>query len=363
MQRALVLAERGRGLTSPNPLVGAVVVQEGRVVGEGAHLRAGGPHAEVIALQAAGDAARGATLYVTLEPCAHQGRTPPCAPAVARAGVARVVVALADPNPLVVGGGAELLRAAGIAVELGVLAAEAERQNRAWLTAVRRRRPHVTLKAAATLDGKLADGHGTSKWITGEAARLHAHRLRAESDAVVVGATTAQRDDPALTVRLSEPWPREPYRVVLDTGARLSPVARLIRAGTPARAIVAAGPEAPEGRVQALQAAGARVLRCPTREGRVDLTALLERLFELEVRAVLIEGGGETHAAFLEAGMVDRVALFLAPLLLGGRDAIGIVGGAGRDLKAALRLDRLAVTPIGDDVLIEADVLRDPEPR
>jgi diaminohydroxyphosphoribosylaminopyrimidine deaminase / 5-amino-6-(5-phosphoribosylamino)uracil reductase len=363
MQRALALAERGRGLTSPNPLVGAVVVRGDRVVGEGAHLRAGGTHAEVAALQAAGDAARGATLYVTLEPCAHHGRTPPCAPAVVRSGVTRVVVALSDPNPLVAGGGADVLRAAGIAVELGVLAAEAERQNRAWLTAVRRRRPHVTLKAAATLDGKLADGQGTSKWITGEAARLHAHRLRAEADAVVVGVTTALRDDPALTVRLAEPWPREPYRVVLDTGARLGAGARLIHAGTPARAIVAVGEQAPPAAVAALEAAGARVLRCPTREGRVDPLGLLERLFELEVRAVLVEGGGETHGAFVEAGVVDRVALFVAPLLLGGRDATGIVGGAGRDLKAALRLGPLAATPVGDDLLIEADVLREPEPH
>lgn len=363
MQRALQLAERGRGLTSPNPLVGAVLVREGQVVGEGAHLRAGGPHAEIAALQAAGAGARGATLYVTLEPCAHEGRTGPCAPAVARAGVGRVVVALADPNPLVAGGGADLLRAAGIPVEVGVLAAEAEHQNQAWLMAMRRRRPHVTLKAAATLDGRLADVHGASRWITGEAARQHAHRLRAESDAVLVGVTTALRDDPALTVRLAEPWPREPYRVVLDTAARLGAQARVIHAGTPSRAIVAVGAPAPPARVAALEATGARVLHCPTREGRVDAVALLDRLFELEVRTVLVEGGGETHAAFVEAGVVDRVALFLAPLLLGGREATGIVGGAGRDLKAALRLGRLTVTPVGDDVLIEADVLRDPDPR
>jgi diaminohydroxyphosphoribosylaminopyrimidine deaminase / 5-amino-6-(5-phosphoribosylamino)uracil reductase len=361
MQRALELAERGRGLTSPNPVVGAVVIRAGRVVGESAHLRAGGPHAEIAALAAAGEAAAGATLYVTLEPCAHHGRTPPCAPAVVRAGVARVVVALADPNPLVAGGGIDVLRTAGIAVELGVLAAEAERQNRPWLTAMRQRRPHVTLKAAASLDGKLADVRGTSKWITGDAARQHAHRLRAESDAVVIGVTTALRDDPALTVRLPQPWPREPYRVVLDTGARLGAGARLIHAGTPSRAIVAVGDDAPPARVTALEAAGARVLRCPTREGRVDPAAVLQRLFELEVRAVLVEGGGETHGAFVEAGAVDRVALFLAPLLLGGRDATGIVGGAGRDLKAALRLGPPTVTPVGDDLLVEADVLRDPE--
>jgi diaminohydroxyphosphoribosylaminopyrimidine deaminase/5-amino-6-(5-phosphoribosylamino)uracil reductase len=363
MRRALELAELGRGLTSPNPIVGAVLVREGRVVGEGAHLRAGGPHAEIAALQVAGDGARGATLYVTLEPCAHHGRTPPCAPTVARAGVVRVVVALPDPNPLVAGGGADVLRAAGIAVELGVLAAEAERQISPWLTAMRRRRPHVTLKAAATLDGRLADVHGVSKWITGEAARERAHRLRAEADAVLVGLTTALRDDPALTVRLAEPWPREPYRIVLDTTARLGVQARVIHAGTPARAIVAVGPQAPPARVAALEAAGARVLRCPTREGRVDPVALLERLFELEVRTVLVEGGGETHAAFVEAGVVDRVALFLAPLLLGGRDAGGIIGGAGRDLKAALRLAPLRATPVGDDLLIEADVVRDPDSR
>jgi diaminohydroxyphosphoribosylaminopyrimidine deaminase/5-amino-6-(5-phosphoribosylamino)uracil reductase len=358
MRQALALAERGRGLTAPNPLVGAVVVRDGQVVGEGAHLRAGGPHAEIEALGAAGDAARSGTLYVTLEPCAHHGRTPPCAPAVIAAGVARVVVALRDPNPLVAGGGAELLRAAGLTVEVGVLAGEAERQNRAWLTAMRERRPHVTLKAAATLDGKLADIHGTSKWITGEAARDHAHRLRAESDAIVVGVTTALRDDPALTVRRPGPWPREPYRVVLDTTARLEVTATLIRAGTPARALVAVGEHAPPTRVAALEGAGATVVRCRTRQGRVDPASLLERLFELEVRAVLVEGGGETHAAFVDAGLVDRVALFLAPMLLGGRQAPGVVGGAGRELKNALRLAPPSVTALGDDVLLEADVVR-----
>lgn len=358
MRRALEVAERGRGLTSPNPLVGAVVVREGRVVGEGAHLHAGGAHAEIEALAAAGAAARGATLYVTLEPCNHYGRTPPCAPVVAAAGLARVVAALSDPNPAVAGGGAAQLRAAGVAVEVGLLADEAERQNRAWLTAVRESRPHVTLKVAATLDGRIADVHGTSQWITGEPARARAHRLRAEADAIVVGVTTALRDDPALTVRLGPPWPREPYRVVLDTGAQLGTDARLIHAATPARALVVVGETAPAGRVAALQAAGATVLRCPTRGGRVDPSALLARLFEREVRAVLVEGGAETHAAFLDAGLVDRVAFFMAPLLLGGRAAPGVVGGPGRELKSAVRLGPLAVSVLGGDLLLEADVLR-----
>jgi len=357
MRRALELAEWGRGLTSPNPMVGAVVVREARIVGEGAHRRAGGPHAEVEALAAAGTAARGATLYCTLEPCDHHGRTPPCAPAIVAAGISRVVAALPDPNPLARGGG-DRLRAAGVSVELGLLAEAAERQNRPWLTAIRERRPHVTLKAAATLDGKIADVHGSSKWITGEPARLRAHRLRAESDAIVVGLTTALRDDPALTVRLAEPWPREPYRVVLDSAARLPVDARLIHAATPSRALIAVSEQAPADRVAALTRAGATVLPLPAPAGRLDPVALLARLFELEVRAVLLEGGGETHAAFVEAGVVDRVALFVAPRLLGGRAAPGVLGGDGRELKDALALGPLAVTPLGDDVLLEADVLK-----
>jgi diaminohydroxyphosphoribosylaminopyrimidine deaminase / 5-amino-6-(5-phosphoribosylamino)uracil reductase len=361
MRRALELAERARGLTSPNPMVGAVVVTAaGEIVGEGFHARAGGPHAEIGALRAAGARARGATLYVTIEPCAHHGRTPPCAPAVIEAGVARVVVAIGDPNPLVAGRGVELLRGAGIEVRVGVAAAEAERQNRVFLTAMRERRPHVTLKAGMTLDGKIADLHGASRWITGDAARHRAHRLRSESDAIVVGIGTVLRDDPELTVRLGEPWPREPLRVVLDTAARTPVGARLIRAGRPSSAVIAVGAGAPEPRVRALAAAGATIVACGTRDGRVDLGALLTELFARDVRAVLVEGGGEVHGAFLDAGLVDRVAMFAAPLLIGGRGATPVVGGAGRELKSAVRLGGFTVTPLGDDLLVEADVVRGP---
>jgi diaminohydroxyphosphoribosylaminopyrimidine deaminase/5-amino-6-(5-phosphoribosylamino)uracil reductase len=361
MRRALELAERGRGLTSPNPMVGAVVVTPaGEVVGEGFHARAGAPHAEVEALRAAGARARGATLYVTLEPCAHQGRTPPCAPAVIEAGVVRVVAAVTDPNPLVSGRGVAELRGAGVEVVTGVAAAEAERQNRVFLTAMRERRPHVTVKAGMTLDGKIADLHGASQWITGESARQHAHRLRSESDALVVGIGTVLRDDPELTVRLAQPWPREPLRVVLDTGARTPPGARLIRAGRPSCAVIAVGSEAPDTRAKALAAAGATIVVCRTRDGRVDLGALLTELFAREVRAVLVEGGGEVHGAFLDAGLVDRVAMFAAPLLIGGRGATPVVGGAGRELKSAVRLSDFTVTPLGDDLLVEADVVRGP---
>jgi len=359
MRRALELAERGRGLTSPNPLVGAVVAHNGEIVGEGFHERAGGPHAEIVALEAAGARARGATLYVTLEPCNHAGRTPPCVPAIFAAGITRVVAAAADPNPFVSGGGAVALRDKGVAVVTGVLEGEAAAQNRFFFTAMRERRPHVTLKAGMTADGKIADVHGAARWITGDAARAEAHRQRSEVDAIVAGVTTVLRDDPALTVRLGRPWPREPWRVVLDTDARTPVRAQVIAAATPSRALIAVGETAPAARVAALQSAGAVVVPFPVREGRVAVDAVLAALFEREVCAVLVEGGGEVHASFLEAGVVDRVTLFVAPLLLGGRTAPAVVGGAGRDLKSAIRLGSMTARAMGDDLLIEADVLRD----
>jgi diaminohydroxyphosphoribosylaminopyrimidine deaminase/5-amino-6-(5-phosphoribosylamino)uracil reductase len=359
MRRAIELAERGRGLTSPNPMVGAVIVAPGgEVVGEGFHERAGAAHAEAEALRAAGARARGGTMYVTLEPCSHHGRTPPCASAVVAAGIVRVVAAIGDPNPLVSGQGFAELRRAGIEVVTGVGASEAERQNRVFLTAMRERRPHVVLKAGMTLDGKIADLHGASRWITGGPSRERAHLLRSESDAIVVGIGTVLRDDPELTVRLGRPWPREPFRVVLDTKARTPRTARIIRAGSPSRALIVVGSDAPEDRARELAGTGATVVRCRTRDGRLDLGAVLDDLFAREVRGVLVEGGGEIHAAFLDTNLVDRVAIYVAPLLVGGRGATPAVGGVGRELKNAVRLGPLSVTALGDDLLIEADVLR-----
>jgi diaminohydroxyphosphoribosylaminopyrimidine deaminase/5-amino-6-(5-phosphoribosylamino)uracil reductase len=361
MRRALELAERARGLTSPNPMVGAVAVRDGDVLAEGFHERAGAAHAELVALAAAGDRAQGATLYVTLEPCVHAGRTPPCAPRVIAAGISRAVIASSDPNPAVAGRGIAALRAAGVETTVGVLAAEAADLNRAFFTAMREGRPHVTLKGASTLDGKIADLHGASRWITGETARDVAHRLRSESDAVLVGIGTVLRDDPQLTVRLPQPWPREPYRVVLDSMARTPPASRLIRAGRPERAIVVVGPHAPSEPQRRLEAAGVTLVRCEVRQGRLALPAVLAELVAREVRAVLVEGGAEVHGAFLEAGLVDRVAVFVAPTLLGGREAPTLAGGAGLPLKSAVRLRPLSVRAVGHDLLIEADVLR-PEP-
>jgi diaminohydroxyphosphoribosylaminopyrimidine deaminase/5-amino-6-(5-phosphoribosylamino)uracil reductase len=359
MRRALELAEGGRGRTSPNPMVGAVVVSGGRTVGEGFHARAGGPHAEVDALASAGPGARGATLYVTLEPCNHHGRTGPCVDAIVGGGIRRVVAAVADPNPRVEGGGSRALRAAGIAVRMGCLADEARRQNRVFFGAVARGRPHVTLKCAMTLDGKIAAADGSSRWITGEAARREAHRLRSEADAVAVGIGTALADDPLLDVRLTEPWPREPYRVVVDSGARLPVSARVLAAGRPERTLVAVADTAPPDRVAAIAARGASVLTCRARDGRVDLEDLCRRLFGLEVMGLLVEGGSVLAAAFLDAGLVDRVAFFIAPKLLGGAGAPTAVGGPGRPLDAAARLADAEVRQVGDDWLFEADVRRD----
>jgi diaminohydroxyphosphoribosylaminopyrimidine deaminase / 5-amino-6-(5-phosphoribosylamino)uracil reductase len=358
MDRALRQAERGVGLTSPNPVVGAVLVKGERVVSEGAHLRAGGPHAEAAALETAGEAARGATCYVTLEPCAHFGRTPPCADGLVRAGVTRVVAAVGDPHREVDGRGVARLRAAGVAVTLGVRERQARALNRAFFCAVTRGRPHVTLKAAMTLDGKIASADGASRWITGDAARLEGHRLRFAADAILVGIGTVLADDPQLTVRHPELPAKEPFRVVVDSRLRIPPGARVLRAGDPARTVVACVAPAPAGPAASLRGRGVRVLELPGDAGRVDLRALLEALRALDVIGVLAEGGGELGGALAEAGLVDRVAFFVAPRLLGGREAPGPLGGCGRPLKEALQLIDVATRRLDDDLLVEADVAR-----
>ena len=360
MAEALALAAQGRGLTSPNPMVGAVVVREGAAVGQGFHARAGAPHAEIEALREAGETSRGATLYVTLEPCNHAGRTPPCVEAILRARVKRVVVAIPDPNPRVRGRGAQALRDAGVDVVLGCMEAEARALNRVFLMAMERLRPHVTLKCAMTLDGKIGAFDRASKWITGETARREAHRLRRESDAVVVGIGTVLADDPALTVRLDSPWPREPLRVVVDSRCRLPLTASVIESGSPARVVVAVADEAPAPRVAALASLGITVLQCKSRDERVDVSDLCSRLFTLDVHGMLLEGGSELNWAFLEADLVDRMAVFVAPLLLGGATAPTAIGGRGLALGAGRRLQSLSIRPMGDDWLIEGDVVRPP---
>ncbi len=356
LERALALAERARGHTHPNPIVGAVVVKDGRVVGEGHHPRAGAPHAEVFALEAAGEAARGATVYVSLEPCNHTGRTPPCSLALIRAGVARVVVAARDPNPEA-GGGIERLRAAGVEVVLAGWDERVRQQNLAFFTAVRRRRPFVRFKAGATLDGRLADAEGRSRWITSEASRRVAHAFRQEAAALVVGAGTAIADDPRLTTRdpdfrpfpeMREPPPlRDPLPVVMDTEARTPPDARLVARG----AWVLVGEGAPERRIAALRAAGARVAVLPREEGRVSVAAALDLLYRSGLTSLLLEAGPRLAGAFFRAGAVDRVSLFLAPLFLG--EGRGLLEGCAPALDEAPRFRLLLSERLGEDLWLE----------
>lgn len=346
MHRALALADRGRRTVSPNPLVGCVVVAGGTAVGEGWHERAGGPHAEVVALAAAGDRARGATAYVTLEPCAHTGRTGPCTAALLAAGVARVVAAMADPDP-VAAGGAERLRAAGVAVDVGVLGDHAARQNRVFLTTVREHRPHVVLKAAVSLDGRIAAADGTSRWLTGVEARRVAHRLRAEAGTVLVGSGTVLADDPQLTVRWGEGrWSgldeegvaRQPLRVVLDARGRVPRSARVRDDAAPT--LVIGGP------------AGADAPDAVALDDPHDLRAVLGLLWDREVRSVLVEGGAEVAGAFVRAGLVDELAVHVAPLLLGERGRPLLAGDGIGTLATAPRFTTLAVDRAGDDTII-----------
>ena len=357
MAAALRLAVLGRGRTSPNPMVGAVVVANGRVVGRGYHRRAGGPHAEVIALRQAGRRSRGATLYISLEPCSHdRKRTPPCVPLILRSGVRRVVAAMRDPNRSVNGRGLRALKAAGLNVEEGCLSEEAERLNAAYCRWQRTGRPLVILKAGMTLDGKVATGRGESQWITGARARQHAHRLRARVDAIMVGIGTVKKDDPQLTVRLPGQV-RQPLRIVVDSLATISPRTKILSPGLRNGTLVAITDRAPVSRRTRLQNLGVNVLVLKSRQGKVPLESLLNTLGRLGITSVLIEGGSELNAAALEEGLVDRVAFYIAPRLLGGQDAKGVIGGRSPlRLAGATTITDMSVQRIGPDLLIEGAV-------
>ncbi|MFJ4921768.1 bifunctional diaminohydroxyphosphoribosylaminopyrimidine deaminase/5-amino-6-(5-phosphoribosylamino)uracil reductase RibD [Streptomyces sp. NPDC088725] len=350
MGRAVTLAARALGATSPNPVVGCVILDaSGQVAGEGFHQRAGGPHAEIHALRAAGDRARGGTAYVTLEPCNHTGRTGPCAQALIEAGVTRVVFAVGDPDQQATGGAATL-RAAGITVEQGLLADEAEAGNAAWLTSVRRGRPYVLWKYAATLDGRIAAADTTSRWITSAGARADVHRLRAGADAVVVGSGTARADDPHLAVRGVE-GAVQPLRVVVDTEATaVRPGARVLDGAAPT--LIAVAEDADTGELTAAGHAD-RVVRLPRAARGLDIPALLDALYARGVRSVLLEGGPALAGSFIAAGAVDKVVGYLAPVLLGAGPAA--LGDAGISTIAdALRLHVTDVVPIGPDLRITA---------
>jgi diaminohydroxyphosphoribosylaminopyrimidine deaminase / 5-amino-6-(5-phosphoribosylamino)uracil reductase len=358
MRRALDLAEKGRGSAAPNPVVGAVVVRDGTLVGEGFHRGPRTPHAEVEALAQAGELARDATLYTTLEPCAHFGRTPPCTRAIVDAGVARVVSALRDPHAIVDGKGFARLSAAGIGLSEGVLGDEAARQLRAYTKHVTTGLPFVILKMAATLDGKIAARDGTSRWITGEAARADAHGLRAASGAVLVGSGTALADDPSLTVRDATRPERPPLRVLVDPRGRVDERRRLFDGSAPT--LVATTDRSSEERREAWRRAGADVLVLGAASGGLSLPELLEHLGKRDVQQLLLEGGPTLAWSAVEADLVDRIVLYLAPRLLGGAEAPSILAGSGfAPLERAAQLRITDVRLIGNDVRVEADVHRD----
>ncbi len=363
MRVALRLARRGYGWTSPNPMVGAVLVRGGRIIGRGWHHRAGQPHAEIEALadaQRRGDSPQSTTLYVTLEPCCTHGRTPPCTAAIKAAGIAAVVIGAIDPNPAHSGKGLRILRRAGIRVTKGVLAADCARLNQAFNHWITRGTPFVTVKAAMTLDGKIATADGESKWITGDPARRFAMELRGAADAILVGINTILADDPSLTWRPESPRlsrARPLRRIVLDTAARTPLWARVVTDLDAAATTIVFGPQAPARRVKALERR-VRVMKAPLKAGRIDLRWLLRRLGAEQVTSLLVEGGGEVNASFLLSGLAQRVAFFYAPKILGGRDSRPGVGGEGaRNLREALSLDHIEWRRLGDDWLMTARVI------
>lgn len=347
MQRALALAERGRGFVSPNPLVGCVLVKEGRVLAEGFHARFGGPHAEADALAKAGARAKGATAYVTLEPCAHFGKTAPCADALVKAGVRRVAAALRDPDRRVAGRGFARLRRAGIRVDVGLLEKEARFQNRSFIKAHTTPLPYVVWKTAQTLDGKIASRTGVSKWITNPEARGLAHQLRAESDAILVGGNTLRRDDPALTAHGKGP---DPLKIILSESLDLPTSAKVFREGV---AWVMTSRKAPAARVKRLEKVGARVLKFFTRFDGKEFAECLKHLRKTGVTRLFVEGGGRTAANFLQAGLIDEVYHVIAPRYLGGRDAVTGLEGRGWDSPdAGPQLIRAESYPLGDNLVV-----------
>ncbi len=351
MQQALDLAALGQGRVEPNPMVGCVIVRAGRVVGSGYHRRFGGPHAEVHALRQAGARARGATAYVTLEPCSHRGKTPPCAEALIQAGIRRVIAAMRDPNRLVAGRGFRRLRTAGIGVDVGLLRSEAAFLNKPFVRFHRDGRPFVILKWAQSIDGKIATRTGRSKWITSRQSRKTAHALRARVDAVIVGVDTVLADDPQLTARDAR-GRRLAWRIVLDTKLRTPLSARIVRTArrVPTMMIVGSG-QARRGRRRALESAGCRVVECRVVRSGIDLSDLMRHLHERQRMNVLVEGGGRVLGSFWEAGLADEVHVFVAPKLIGGETAPGPIRGQGpADLTSLPRLRVVAVDRCGPDV-------------
>ena len=353
MRQALSIAKYAFGRTSPNPMVGAVIVSDGRVVGQGWHRQAGTPHAEIHALQQAGDLAQGATMYVTLEPCSHYGRTPPCADKLIASGIKKVVVAMDDPNPLVAGQGIKKLREASIEVVEGVLATEAATLNEIFIKHISTQMPFVVVKSAMSLDGKIASFTGHSKWITGPESRERVQKIRDCYDAILVGIGTVIADNPSLTTRLPYKG-KNPIRIIIDSLARTPLDAHVLTDGL-ALTIIVVTHEAPKGRIDALRACGVEVLVAKVKQNGVDLRQLFKELAGRGITSILIEGGASINASVFEENLVDKIYWFIAPKIIGGQSALGPVGGQGvADVNQAYLFEDMNTELIGQDILISA---------
>ncbi|MBW1668096.1 MAG: bifunctional diaminohydroxyphosphoribosylaminopyrimidine deaminase/5-amino-6-(5-phosphoribosylamino)uracil reductase RibD [Deltaproteobacteria bacterium] len=354
MKEALRLARRGLGRTSPNPAVGAVVVRDGKVIASGYHKYAGGDHAEVEALsKLGGKARRSDTMYVTLEPCHHHGKTPPCTEAILKSGLGKVVVGARDPNPAVKGGGSEFLAAKGVEVVTGILEEECRRLNESFFKFVTSGTPFVSAKCALTLDGWIATSTGHSRWITNEKSRRFVHRLRDGVDAVMVGVGTVIADDPMLTVRLGNRNAQDPVRVILDTNLRISPDAKVLNIDSPSSTLIVVGEGVPENHLRAIQKDNVSTLICPKRGGRIDLNTLMGLLGQRSISSVLLEGGATLMGAMLREKLLDKFYIFKGARILGGDDGIPMARGRGAEsMDQSIRIKDVSVRRFGDDVLI-----------
>jgi len=356
MKRALELAESVAGRTSPDPMVGAVIVKNGRIVGAGYHAEVGTPHAESFALKKAGSRAKGATMYVNLEPCCHYGNNPPCVNQIIRAGVKKVVAAMKDPNPLVFGKGFKMLKNAGVEVKVGILGSEAARLNEAFIKYISTKTPFVILKSAMSIDGKIATSSGESRWISGPESRRLVHKLRNRVDAVMVGIGTIMVDNPALTTRMVTGRRRNALKIIIDKNASI-PLRSKVLVHEPEKTIIVTSAEAPKTKLKKIKTLGAKVMKVRIRKGCLDLRQLMKDLAEEGIVSVMIEGGSGISAVALETGIVDKVMFFLAPCIIGGSEAPTAVGGDGiKKLSRALRLKNVELTEVGGDFLIEGDI-------
>jgi len=356
MQRALELAVKGVGRTNPNPLVGAVIVKNDKIIAEGYHEAFGGPHAEINALKNATESVKGATMYVTLEPCSHYGKTPPCTEAIIESGITEVVVAAADPNPLVAGRGIKRLEDSGIAVWTGLLEDEAKELNKIFIKFISTGNPFVIMKTAMTIDGKIACKSGKSKWISNEKSRQHVHNLRNRLSGIMVGIGTVLKDDPSLTCRRGE-FSRQPIRIIVDSSLKIPLDAKVLTDERPEETIIATTEKLDNQKAESIKSLGAKILYVPSKDGRVDLIKLMELLGKEQIDSILLEGGGELNYSALKAGIVDKVMTFIAPKILGGKDAPTPVEGEGAmDMSQQIELENIKIQMFGDDVMIEGEV-------